>query len=71
MRTEVVRADGTIQLGEHARLAGYRPGAAVQVLVTSAGSVILSLDDTPALDVPYSSLRGGAVRKALVAGGGR
>lgn len=68
MRTEIVRADGTLQLGEHARLAGYRPGMAVRVLVTRAGSLILSLDDAPPLDVPYAALRGGAVRKALDAG---
>lgn len=49
-----VRADGTLPLGDVAQRLGYAPGTPVDVIVTSAGSLLIAIDDTPALDVPYS-----------------
>lgn len=60
-----VRADGCLPLGDAARHLGFAPGALVDVIVTASGSLILRIDDTPALDVPFKPLTGGAARKAL------
>jgi hypothetical protein len=50
MHRTVVLSDGSIELGDQARLAGYTPGAVVDVIVTCAGSLILALDDSVPLD---------------------
>jgi hypothetical protein len=56
MLTTFVNSDGTIRLGPEAERAGYVPGTAVRVLVTRAGSLIVSVDDAAPLDVPYRVL---------------
>ena len=60
-----VTADGQLQLGEAARSAGFTPGTVVQVIVTCAGSLILAVDDTPALDLTFRPLTGRAASLAL------
>lgn len=61
----VVRQDGSLQLGEEARRQGYGPGAVVDVIVTRAGSLILALDQSPALDAAsLPLLSAGTVREA-------
>ena len=53
MRRAVIDPTGRLDLGEQAQRAGYRPGQLVEVLVTSAGSLIVSLAaDDAAIDVP-------------------
>lgn len=49
MYSAFVRPDGTIQLGPEAKSAGYLPGTVVNILVTRAGSLILSPSDEPAM----------------------
>ena len=51
MITATIREDGSIRLGDRAGGLGFRPGAVVQVSVTSAGSLLLVIDDTPPLDL--------------------
>lgn len=47
---------------------GYRPGVVVRVSVLSTGSLLVTIDDTPALDVPYrKSLPAKAPRAPLSA----
>lgn len=65
MISVVVRADGSVQLGDAAQALGYRPGAVVQIIVTGAGSLILAIDDRPAVDVPCTAMTGGARQGAL------
>ena len=50
--------DGSLQLGEDARRAGYRPGTLVQVIITrAAGTLILALHDEPVMiDAPARRL---------------
>lgn len=60
-----VRPDGSIVLGDAAERLGFRRGAVVQISVTSAGSLLVVLDDTPALDVALRSLPRTAGRSAL------
>jgi hypothetical protein len=60
-----VRSDGTIQLGEAAQRAGFRPGVLVEIILTSSGSLILALDDSPPpIDVSFKPLVGGAAQLA-------
>lgn len=49
MHTATVDEAGRLDLGDVARQLGYRPGALVQVIRTSAGTLILAIDDTPVL----------------------
>lgn len=50
MTTATVTTSGTIQLGEQARALGFRPGAVVQIIAASSGSLILALSDTVPLE---------------------
>jgi hypothetical protein len=61
----VIDAAGALALGDAARRLGFAPGAAVRVICTSAGSLILALDDAPVLDVTWKPLTGGAASLAL------
>jgi hypothetical protein len=61
----VVDAAGALALGDAARRLGFAPGAVVRVIATSAGSLILALDDAPVLDVTWKPLTGGAAQAAL------
>lgn len=68
MLKTAVMANGSVQLGEDAYRLGFRPGTPVDVIVTRAGTLIVVIDDTPALDVKFSALVGGAaqaVQRAL------
>ena len=42
-----VTGDGYPQLGDAARIAGFEPGALVDVIVTRSGSLILARDTDP------------------------
>ena len=53
MRREIVQPNGTLVLGAEARRHGYVPGAVVDVVVLSSGSLLVRLDDSAPLDVPY------------------
>lgn len=64
MIVATVRDGGWLQLGERAEHLGFKPGAAVQIIVSSSGSLILALDDSPPLEVPFRALEGGAAQAA-------
>lgn len=52
MFRSTVTPDGSLQLGAAAELAGYQPGQLVNVLVTRAGSLIVSFaDDSDTIDL--------------------
>lgn len=61
-----IRSDGSLILGGEARLrAGFQPGAVVEVIITSAGSLILAIDQSPPpVDVSFKPLLGGAAQLA-------
>ncbi len=65
MHRTAVRADGTLPLGPDAARLGFVPGALVDVIVTSAGSLILALSDEPAVDVPYRRLTPAMERRMI------
>ena len=59
MHVAVIGMSGALMLGSDAERLGFRPGAVVQIIVTSAGSLILALDQSPpALDVAFRALPG-------------
>ena len=61
-----VRADGTIQLGELAQQRGFRPGTPVEVAISRAGGLLLiSIDDSHALDVKPSAMVSARVWRQL------
>lgn len=65
----VARADGSLSLGPDAWAAGFKPGTVVEVIVTRAGSLILSIDDSPPpVDLAFKLLTGGAAQLALRTG---
>lgn len=61
----IVRPDGSILLGPDAQRLGFVSGAVVAISRTSAGSLLVVLDDTHPLDVPFRPLVGGAAQLAL------
>lgn len=67
MLKTAVRSDGTLPLGDAAARLGFVPGALVDVIVTSAGTLILRIDDEPVIDVPFKFVTGWATRKAIQA----
>lgn len=65
MRRTVVDPDGRLALGDLAERLGFVPGALVEIIVTSAGSLLVCLDRSPpALDVDFRPLVGGAAQLA-------
>jgi hypothetical protein len=58
MHYAVVDSGGRIQLGEQARRLGFHAGAVVQVIVTRAGSLILTVGDAPTVDASFKPLAG-------------
>ncbi len=52
---------GRVALGPDAADAGFVEGAIITIVVLSTGSVLIRLDDTPAVDVPHA--RGLGVRE--------
>lgn len=44
---------GRVALGPDAEDVGFVEGALIQIVVLSTGSVLIRLDDTPPLEVPY------------------
>lgn len=64
-----VLAHGRIALGPEAAAVGFAEGAVVTVVVLSTGSVLLRLDDRPAIEIPYR--RGLSARGLLRAAGER
>ena len=65
MQTREIEWDGRIALPADLEAIGYRPGVVVRVSVLSTGSLLVTLDDTPVLDLPFKPLTGWAARKAL------
>lgn len=65
MYRTAIRSDGCLPLGEAAQSLGYVPGTPVDVIVTSAGSLIVRIDDSPVLDVAFKPLTGRAASQAL------
>lgn len=67
MRRLVIDGHGAMQLGDEARRAGYLPGVVVDVTVTSAGSLLITIVDEPVLieraAVPAQGLRRALPRK--------
>lgn len=61
----IVRADGSILLGPDAAALGFVSGAVVEISRTSAGSLLVVLDDSAPLDVSFTPLVGGAAQLAL------
>ena len=53
MLRTAVRADGCLPLGEAASRLGFVPGALVDVIVTSAGTLILAINTDPPIEVPF------------------
>lgn len=70
MRREIVQPNGTLVLGVEARRLGFLPGAVVDVVVLSTGSLLVRLDDSPPLDVPYRRGLGARALAALADGAG-
>jgi hypothetical protein len=58
---------GRVALGPEAADVGFVEGALIQIVVLSTGSVLLCLDDTPPLEVPYRRGLGVRERKQLAA----
>jgi len=52
MLVTTVLSHGRLALGPEAEAAGFVEGALVQVVVLSSGSVLVTLDDEPAVDLP-------------------
>lgn len=52
MRRTVITSQGAVQLGEEAQAAGYGPGAVVDVVRLSSGSLLVRLTDEPVIDLP-------------------
>lgn len=67
MRRAVIDDDGVLDLGDDARRAGYTPGQLVDVLVTRAGTLIISLADADheVIDLAASRLPAGKARKMI------
>ncbi len=65
MRRAHIDADGRLDLGDQARRAGYQPGAVVDVLLTRAGQLIITVTDEPVLDLDVSRLPKGPARRAI------
>jgi hypothetical protein len=65
MHRTAVRADGCLPLGDAAQRLGFRPGTLVNVIVTSAGSLLLAIDDTPVLELKTPALPVKSSRLAL------
>jgi hypothetical protein len=65
MQTREIEWDGRIALPSDLEAIGYRPGVVVRVSVLSTGSLLVAIDDTPVLDLPFQPLTGWAARKAL------
>lgn len=57
MLRTAVRADGTIPLGDAAHRLGFTPGTLVDVIVTSAGTLILAVNDTVTVDLVVRPLK--------------
>lgn len=69
MYRTTVRPDGSVQLGEAARAAGYAAGQTIDVILTRSGSLILALaDDSEAIEIDVTRLPPGRARAALVEG---
>lgn len=49
MHLATVDRDGRLDLGDVARALGYRPGVLVQVIRTSADTLILAVHDEPVM----------------------
>jgi hypothetical protein len=61
----IVSPSGTLHLGSRAEALGFRPGTLVEVIATSAGSLILAINDSPpSFDVKFRPLEGGAAQLA-------
>lgn len=65
MHRTAVRADGTLPLGDDARRLGFAPGALVDVIVTSAGSLILAINQDAPLEVPFRRLTAPMERRMI------
>lgn len=65
MRRTIVGPDGTLALGDAAERLGFVAGAPVEIIVTSAGSLLVCLDrDSMAYDAAWKQLVGGAAQLA-------
>lgn len=64
-----VSVDGHLLLGDAATQAGFAPGRVVEVIVTRSGSLILALDNAPALDVSFKPISRRSGRWVLADGG--
>lgn len=60
-----VRADGCLPLGDAAERLGFTPGTLVTVAVMSSGNLLIEIDDSLPLDVPFRALPPADRRKAL------
>lgn len=65
MHTREIEWDGRVSLPSDLEALGYRPGVVVRVSVLSTGSLLVVIDDTPVLDLPFRPLTGRAAAKAL------
>lgn len=69
MRRTVITSQGAVQLGEEAQAAGYGPGAVVDVVRLSTGSLLVTLTDEPVIDLPpLKPLKPKGRQPALAAG---
>lgn len=69
MRRTVIDASGLLDLGDQAHAAGYRPGAVVDVVRLSTGSLLVTLTDEPVIDLPpLKPLKPKGRQPALAAG---
>jgi hypothetical protein len=69
VRRTVIDASGLLDLGDQAHAAGYGPGAVVDVVRLSTGSLLVTLSDEPVIDLPpVKPVTAGRRHRALAAG---
>lgn len=65
MHRTAILSNGTLPLGDDAWHLGFRPGALVDVIRTSANTLILRISDEHPVEVPFRRLDGEPERPAL------
>jgi hypothetical protein len=69
VRRTTINAHGLLDLGDQAHAAGYGPGAVVDVVRLSTGSLLVTLSDEPVIDLPpVKPVTAGRRHRPLAAG---